>query len=174
MSPRRPPRASATAVYEAEVAAYIAAGGNEQTQRVITAVHGLTRRLSQFYTAQLVDLDVSAGEWGVISRLATTPKDAISTPSSLAAALAIAPSSMTHRLDKMSERGLILRTPDTTNRTRMIVTLTSAGWEMFRKTIQAGDVVESDVLAQLSETERETLADLLERAIAGLDDALGS
>ncbi|MFC6713351.1 MarR family winged helix-turn-helix transcriptional regulator [Branchiibius cervicis] len=106
--------------------------------------------------------------------MATTPKDAISTPSSLAAALAIAPSSMTHRLDKMSERGLILRTPDTTNRTRMIVTLTSAGWEMFRKTIQAGDVVESDVLAQLSETERETLADLLERAIAGLDDALGS
>lgn len=173
MSPRRPPRATAKELYEAEVAAYIDAGGNEQTQRVITAVHGLGRRLSQFYNAQLTDLDMSAGEWGVISRLATAPEGAITTPSSLAQALAIAPSSMTHRLDRMSERGLILRTPDTANRTRMIVTLTSAGWEMFRKAIQASDVVESDVLAQLNEQEREMLADLLERAIAGLDATLG-
>ncbi|XAS77862.1 MarR family winged helix-turn-helix transcriptional regulator [Dermatophilaceae bacterium Sec6.4] len=158
--------------YEAEVAAYVAAGGNEEVQRVITAVHGMSRRLSQWYTRQLTDVGLSSGEWAVISILATSPEGTFDTPSSLAHSTAVAPSSMTHRLDRMSERGLVDRTPDTANRTRILITLTAAGWELFQQVIRHSDVMESDVLDRLDPPQRQKLASLLEQAITGLDDAL--
>ncbi|MBB2890450.1 DNA-binding MarR family transcriptional regulator [Flexivirga oryzae] len=158
--------------YETEVAAYVAAGGDEQVQRVITAVHGLARRLSQWYSQQLSDLDITPGEWAVIRYLAAEADDNISTPSQLADATAVAPSSMTHRLDRMAERGLIDRTPDEENRTRILVQLTHDGWEMFRQVVRQDNMVESDVLAQVPQSQRAKLAQLLELAIAGLDDAL--
>lgn len=160
--------------YEAEVAAYVAAGGNEEVQRVITAVHGMSRRLSQWYTRQLADVGLSSGEWSVISILATSPEGSINTPSHLAQTTAVAPSSMTHRLDRMSERGLVERTPDTKNRTRILITLTRTGWELFQQVIRHSDVMESDVLDQLDSIQRRQLAVLLEQAITGLDDALDS
>lgn len=158
--------------YEAEVAAYVAAGGNEEVQRVITAVHGMSRRLTQWYTRQLVDVGLSAGEWSVISILATTPEGVSNTPSYLARITAVAPSSMTHRLDRMSERGLIDRTPDTKNRTRILITLAPIGWELFQQVIRHGDVMESDVLDRLDHAQRQQVTALLELAISGLDDAL--
>lgn len=154
------------------MAAYVAAGGSESVQRVITAVHGLHQRLSQWYTEQLTDIGLSAGEWGVISHLAIAPVDESVTPSQLASALGVAPSSMTHRLDKMTERGLVDRTPDQANRTRVLVTLTDDGWKVFQQVIRESDVVESTTLERLSPDQRTQLGDLLEEAIAGLDDAL--
>lgn len=160
------------AQFEAEVAAYVAAGGSESVQRVITAVHGLHKRLSQWYTEQLVDVGLSAGEWGVISHLAIAPPGEVVTPSQLATALVVAPSSMTHRLDRMTERGLIERTPDLENRTRVLITLTDEGWKIFQQVIRDSDVMESNVLERLTPPQREELAGLLEQAIAGLDDVV--
>ena len=42
----------------AAVASYVAAGADESVQRVITAVHRVSRRLNQWYDQQLTDLDV--------------------------------------------------------------------------------------------------------------------
>lgn len=157
--------------YRATVAAYVAAGGNEQVQRVVTAVHGLHRMLDRWYTAQLQDLDLTAGEWAVISQVATASPGEVVTPSALAAAAAVAPSSMTHRLDRMAERGLITREPDETNRTRIVIGLTEAGWDTFARVVRDSEALEEDVLGPLTERQREQLAQLLERAIAGLDDS---
>jgi DNA-binding MarR family transcriptional regulator len=77
---------------------------------------------------------------------------------------------MTHRLDKLAERGLVERTPDATNRTRVFVSLTDDGWQIFSLAIRGSDVVESDVLQDLSDTERGELARMLEVVIARLDD----
>ena len=170
MSPSKSRRKSVRQEYEAEVAAYVEAGGNEQVQRVITAVQGLTRKLSQWYAVSLSEVGLTSGEWSVLSNLALQPRDTAVTPSHLAEAVAVAPSSMTHRLDKMAERGLIERSPDPTNRTRVLVTLTTTGWETFRQVIRESDLLESDVLARLTGPQREQLATLLEKAIAGLDD----
>lgn len=92
------------------------------------------------------------------------------TPSQLAEAANIAPSSMTHRLDRMTERGLVSRTTDPTNRTRVLVSLTTAGWDLFSASIKGSDLVESDILSALSASERGELAQLLERVIADLDE----
>jgi DNA-binding MarR family transcriptional regulator len=138
---------------------------------VITAVHRLSRRLNRWYDRQLADLAISAGEWTVLEQLARSPGAAPLTPSQLAEAANVAPSSMTHRLDRMVERGLIARSPDPGNRVRVRVELTDAGYELYAQAIREANLVEADLLAGLTRTEVETLAELLERVIAGLDDA---
>jgi len=160
---------SAEQEYRADVAAYVAAGGDELVQRVITAVHGLAHKLEQWYTRQLTDLDLTAGEWAVLSRLARSKEDEALTPTQLAEATGVAPSSMTHRLDRMAQRNLIARAPDPDNRTRVLITLADEGWQIFKATVRESDMVESDVLAPLSLHQREELASLLELLIAGLD-----
>jgi DNA-binding MarR family transcriptional regulator len=174
MTPSRTPakRTPLTAQdeYRADVAAYVAAGGDESVQRVITAVHGLARKLDQWYARQLADLDLSAGEWAVLSRLARSNEDEALTPSQLAEATSVAPSSMTHRLDRMAQRDLITRAADPGNRTRVLITLTDEGWATFKAAVRESDMVESDVLGPLSRGQREDLASLLEVLIAGLDE----
>ncbi len=156
--------------YRADVAAYVAAGGDESVQRVITAVHGLARKLNQWYARQLADLDLSGGEWAVLSQLARNNGDQALTPTQLAEATSIAPSSMTHRLDRMAQRDLIARGADPDNRTRVLITLTDEGWATFKAAVRESDMVESDVLGPLSQGQREDLASLLEVLIAGLDE----
>jgi DNA-binding MarR family transcriptional regulator len=153
------------------VAAYVAAGADESVQRVVTAVRRLARRLNQWYDRQLADLDISTGEWAVLSELARIGDGEALTPSQLAAAANVAPSSMTHRLDRMVERGLISREPDTGNRTRVLVRMSDAGWALYGATIRESNVVEADLIAGLSEEQIDQLAVLLERVIAGLDQA---
>ena len=43
------------------VAAFVAAGADESVQRVITAVHRLSRRLTRWYDHQLADLQINVG-----------------------------------------------------------------------------------------------------------------
>ncbi len=160
---------SARMEHRKAVRAYVAAGGEESVQRVITAVYGLTRKLDQWYSRQLSNLDVSPGEWNVVTQLAKAGDSPV-TPSQLADATNVAASSMTHRLDRMEERDLIRREPDPDNRTRVLVSLTQAGWDLFTAAVREANVVESDTLAGLSAARRTELADLLEEIIATLDD----
>jgi DNA-binding MarR family transcriptional regulator len=151
------------------VAAFVAAGADESVQRVVTAVHRLSRRLDQWYDRQLADIDVSTGEWAVLSELARSGEDTPLTPSQLAAAANVAPSSMTHRLDRMVQRGLIQRAPDPQNRTRVLVQLSDAGYALYAAAIRESDLVEADLLESLTAGEVDQLAELLEKVISGLD-----
>jgi DNA-binding MarR family transcriptional regulator len=162
-------RRTAQQQHREAVAAYVAAGGEESVQRVITALSAVTKKLDQWYVRQLVDLGLSQGEWAVLAALARVGEECL-TPTQLADLTSVAPSSMTHRLDKMAERGLIDRRPDDANRTRTLVSLTHDGWELFSLAIKESNMVESDTLRMLSDDERTELARLLEEVIAGLDD----
>jgi DNA-binding MarR family transcriptional regulator len=169
MPPRSRRQQSAREQYQGAVATYVAAGGDESVQRVITAVTSLSRKLEQWYTRQLVDLDLSHGEWSVVAQLATAEGQPL-TPTVLADGAHVAASSMTHRLDRMTERGLVRRSPDPANRTRVLVELTDQGWGLFESAVREANVVESDTLAGLTREERDQLAALLEVVISGLDD----
>jgi DNA-binding MarR family transcriptional regulator len=150
-------RQTAQEEHAADVATYVAAGGEESVQRVITAVYAVTKKLDQWYVRQFADLDLTQGEWSVLASLARAG-DTCLTPSQLADLSNVAPSSMTHRR------------PDASNRTRTLVSLTKDGWALFSAAVRESNVVESDTLRDLSDAERHELARLLEIVIAGLDD----
>lgn len=152
------------------VAAYVAAGADESVQRVITAVHRLSRRLNQWYDQKLADLKVSGGEWTVLSEIARADGNWL-TPTQLADAAHVAPSSMTHRLDRMVERDLVQRTPDPSKRNRILVALTPAGWQLYETAIREANLVEADLMRGLTARQVDELAYLLEELLAGFDAA---
>jgi len=154
--------------YAASVSAYTEAGGQETLQRVVTAISRLGRRLDVFYREQFDELDVSHGEWTVLSTLAVDGREGGSTPSKLADVCGVSPSTMTHRLDRMVQRGLVERWPDPDNRTRIRVQLAKGGWELFKQAILDAEVVESRILSPLTSDERSQLAALLEKVVVGL------
>lgn len=153
-----------------QVAVYVAAGADEDVQRVISAVHRVSRRLNQWYDQQLADLEVSGGEWTVLSELARADGNQL-TPTRLARLAHVAPSSMTHRLDRMVERGLVERAQDPSNRTRVLVGMTTRGWELYGATIRESNLVESDLMRGLTARQVDDLGYLLEKLLAGLDES---
>jgi DNA-binding MarR family transcriptional regulator len=161
-----PGSGSRLADYEAAVAGYTAAGANETVQRVVTALTRISKRLDNYYREQFSELNLQRGDWGVLAELALHGADSSSTPSRLADVTGVSPSTMTHRLDQLVERGLVQRTPDPDNRTRMRVRLTRAGQELFRQSVVDADATEAAVLAALEPAEQAQLADLLEKVLA--------
>jgi DNA-binding MarR family transcriptional regulator len=146
---------------------YTEAGAAETVQRIVTAISRLSRRLDVFNRDRYEALDIVPHEWPVLHALALEGRNGVSNPSRLAAAAGVPASTMTHRLDRMVARGLIKRAPDPENRTRMAVSLTQAGWELFRAAVLDAEPEETDVFAPLTDAERATLAALLEKALAG-------
>jgi len=151
--------------YQAAVAGYTAAGADETVQRVVTALSRVHKRLDSFYREQLADLDLQRGDWGVLQALALEGPDGCQTPSRLADMTGVSPSTMTHRLDLLSERGLVKRDVDPDNRTRSKVSLTRAGRELFRRAVLDADLAESEVLSSLNQRDQRQLADLLEKLL---------
>jgi DNA-binding MarR family transcriptional regulator len=162
------PKRSPLADYAQAVAVYTEAGGQEVVQRVVTAISRLGRRLDVFYRQQFEDLQISHGEWTVLSTLAIEGRDGSSTPTKLADICGVSPSTMTHRLDRMAARGLVTRAADPQNRTRIRITLARGGWDLFKRAIMDAEVVESRILSPLTKDERRQLAALLEKVVAGL------
>ena len=166
--PAKPKKSTPYTDYAQDVALYTEAGGQETVQRVATAISRLGRRLDVFYRDQFEELNISHGEWTVLSTLALEGREGSSTPSKLADVCGVSPSTMTHRLDRMAERRLVTRLPDAENRTRIRVQLADGGWELFRTAILDAEVVESRILSPLTSTERRQLAALLEKLVIGL------
>lgn len=164
-SPRVPPPDRAE--YESAVAGYTAAGADETVQRVVTALSRVHKHLDGFYRDQLHNLELHRGDWGVLQALALQGPAGCLTPSRLADQIGVSPSTMTHRLDLLADRGLVERTVDESNRTRSKVRLTRSGRALFQRAILDADVVESAILAPLSSSEQRKLAELLEKLLAG-------
>jgi DNA-binding MarR family transcriptional regulator len=157
------------AEYERAVRLYTEAGAAETVQRIVTALSRLSRRLDVFYNERFDVMGLVRPEWTVLQALAMEGRGGSSNPSRLADAAGVSASTMTHRLDRMVEKGLIERAPDPQNRTRMVVSLTRAGWDLFRAAVLAAETEETGVFAPLTEAEQATLARLLEKALAGQD-----
>jgi DNA-binding MarR family transcriptional regulator len=70
-------------------------------------------------------------------------------------------------LNDLEDAGWAERKRDPTDRRRHVLHATDAGLNALANAERNLDAVENDVLAHLSETERDTLRDLLDRALNG-------
>ncbi|MER7335238.1 MULTISPECIES: MarR family transcriptional regulator [unclassified Micromonospora] len=130
---------------------------------VVSRMQFLTRHLREVKERTLVDLDLQGHEYDTLHALAG--RGGRAAPSELARDLAMAPASVTARVDALVRRGFVHRIPSTTDRRRVDVELTEAGRAAWRGAMDVRGAEEDRLLAALAPDERRLLSDLLRRVV---------
>lgn len=127
----------------------------------VTRMKKLSVHLRRVREQSLLDFDLERHEFDTLHKLAGRGGSAA--PSELAQDLDLAPASVTGRLDALEKRGLVRRTPSTTDRRRVVVGLTDAGRTTWLGAMDVLGHEEERLLGVLTPAERTILNDLLRR-----------
>ena len=111
---------------------------------------------------------LQAGEFDVLATLRRSGQPCALTPTDLYEATMVTSGAMTNRLDRLEKAGLILRGPHPNDRRGIVVQLTEKGLALIDEALTAHVANEHEILAGLSDSERETLSRLLEKLIGSL------
>ncbi|MEV5570512.1 MarR family winged helix-turn-helix transcriptional regulator [Spirillospora sp. NPDC052269] len=129
----------------------------------ITRMHKISAHLRKIRERALADHDLQLHEYDTLQALGG--RDGRAAPSQIAADLGIAPNSVTGRLDGLSARGFVRRTPSEVDRRRVIVELTEEGRAVWLGAMSSQGDEEHRILAALDPDERRQLSDLLRRVM---------
>ena len=102
--------------------------------------------------------------------LATLRRSGTLTPADLMHSAMITSGAVTQRLDRLEERGLVVRAPDETNGRRVLVDLTEKGLELIDRALPDHVDTEHRLLSAISAGERDELAALLRNLLSSLGD----
>jgi DNA-binding MarR family transcriptional regulator len=106
---------------------------------------------------------LSAQQYNVLRLLKANHPQPVPTTELVAQLVSRAPD-MTRMLDKLAERGWLLRERSTTDRRTMLVTITTAGQELLKKLRDLVRKMNADQLGHLSATDLNQLTVLLRKA----------
>ncbi|MEU6931722.1 MarR family transcriptional regulator [Streptomyces sp. NPDC046385] len=137
----------------------------------VTRMKKLSVHLRRVREQSLADFDLERHEFETLHKLAGRGGSAA--PSELAQDLDLAPASVTGRLDALEKRGLVRRTPSTTDRRRVVVELTPAGHETWLGAMDVLGHEEYRLLGTLTAEERTQLNDLLRRIMLVAEENTG-
>lgn len=116
------------------------------------------------FTAQAIE----PWEFDVLAALRRAGKPYQLNPGQLLKETMVTSGTMTNRIDRLTERGLVDRSADPHDRRGVLVGLTSAGKRAVDGAFESLLASERDLLAELSAAERRQLADLLKRLMRPL------
>ena len=135
---------------------------------VLSRVTRLARHLDRQRTIVFARHELETWTFDVLSALRRAEAEQLS-PGQLLAQTLVTSGTMTNRIDRLEERGLVRRKPDPNDARSVRVLLTAAG----RRRVDAAliDLVarENAILGSLDTTDRATLAALLRRVVAPFD-----
>lgn len=136
---------------------------------VLSRVTRLARHLERQRSAVFARHDLETWTFDVLSALRRALPGGELSPGQLLAQTLVTSGTMTNRIDRLEERGLVRRRPDPHDARGIRVQITPAG----RRRVDAAmrDLVarEEAILGALDATERATLAALLRRVVAPFD-----
>jgi DNA-binding MarR family transcriptional regulator len=107
-------------------------------------------------------------EFDVLAALRRTGSPYQLSPGQLLRETMVTSGTMTNRIDRLSERGLVSRSPDPHDRRGVLVGLTAAGKRAVDGAFETLIASERELLAELSAAERRELAGLLKRLMRPL------
>ena len=135
---------------------------------------GRMGRLGALFDAELrrnfAKHDLDRASFDVLATLRRSNAAHSLTPAGLMHSSMVTSGAISQRLDRLESRGLVTRAPSETDRRGVLVTLTPEGLELIDKVLPTHIDTESQLLAGLSQTEREQLADLLRALLESLGD----
>jgi DNA-binding MarR family transcriptional regulator len=136
---------------------------------VIGRISRLAVRFDDAIRDGLRDVGLQPDEYDVLATLRRSGEPFELCPRDLLATMMVSSGTMTHRLDKLEQRGLVRRRPDPDDRRSVLVALSPEGRELVDRAADLHVANELSLLAELSPSERAALADLLRRLGQSLD-----
>jgi DNA-binding MarR family transcriptional regulator len=137
---------------------------------VLSRVSRLARHLDLARRQAFTEHGLESGEFDVLAALRRAGAPYVLSPGRLAVVTLVSSGTMTNRIDRLSDDGLVVREPDPSDGRGVLVRLTESG----RAVVDAAltDLVEREreLLADLSRADQEELAALLRIVVRPFDD----
>ena len=130
---------------------------------IIGRIARLSRSHARSIGATLAHHDLQRDEFDVLATLRRSGPPYRLTPTQLRGSMMITSATMTHRLDKLEQRGLISRQPDPSDRRGLLIGLTAEGRTLVDRALDDHVANEHRLLASMSPRDRAHLASLLRR-----------
>jgi DNA-binding MarR family transcriptional regulator len=140
-----------------------------QPLQVLSRVSRLARHLDRARRTAFAGHGLEPWEFDVLAALRRQGPPYELSPGALLRTTLVTSGTMTNRVDRLEEAGLVRRRPDPEDKRGVLVTITPAG--QARVDAALADLLEAEqaLLAPLPEASRQALAGLLRRLLAPLD-----
>lgn len=137
--------------------------------QVLSRIWRLARHLDRVRAAAFAGHGLEIWEFDVLSALRRHGPPYQLSPGSLLRATMVTSGTMTNRIDRLEQAGLVRRNPDPQDKRGVIVSLTSAGLERVDRAL--ADLLSSErrLLADLTADQRSELSSLLRVLLAPFD-----
>lgn len=136
---------------------------NECINYLITATQ---KKVTQYFAEKISPCDVTPVQYGVLKCLWDND---FQTPTQIANMLSLDGSSITGLLDRMENKGLVKRIPNSNDRRALQVMLTSRGKALEKPLSQLIEEAHNEVLQPLSSTEQDQLIGFLDAILTHLE-----
>ncbi len=136
---------------------------------VLSRVSRLARHLDLARRGAFAEQDLETWEFDVLSALRRAGPPYRLSPGALLTQTLVTSGTMTNRIDRLAQRGLVNRLPSPADRRGVLVQLTPEGLTRVDAAMSTLLGVEHRLLAGLSQQARTDLADLLREVVAPFD-----
>jgi DNA-binding MarR family transcriptional regulator len=137
--------------------------------QVLSRISRLARHLDRERRSAFAAHDLESWEFDVLAALRRQGAPYELSPGALLRATLVTSGTMTNRIDRLEEAGLVRRRPDPQDKRGVLVTLTAAGVSRVDDALADLLKAERTLLASLPAESRSALADLLRALLAPLD-----
>jgi len=136
---------------------------------VLSRVSRLARHLDRSRRKAFGDSGLELWEFDVLSALRRAGPPYELSPGKLIASTLVTSGTMTNRIDRLTQKGLVARRPDEHDRRGVLVRLTPTGRDLVDRALTALLAHERSMLAGLSADQRDQLAGLLRALVQSFD-----
>ena len=140
-----------------------------EPMQVLSRISRLARHLDIARRGAFAEHGLESWAFDVLSALRRQGPPFQLTPGALLRATLVTSGTMTNRVDRLEQAGLVRRRPDPEDKRGVLVTLTAAGQARADAALAGLLAAEEALLGALPERSRETLANLLRIVLAPLD-----
>jgi DNA-binding MarR family transcriptional regulator len=137
---------------------------------VVLRIQALAKILGEQTAQKLRRFDLQWWQYDVLSTLRRRGAPFIMPATDLASSSRLTTGAMTNRIDRLEEDGLVRRIRDQNDGRRVLVQLTSMGFELIESATEARFESATEALESLSNRQREALSHLLRLVLTTQDD----
>jgi DNA-binding MarR family transcriptional regulator len=141
-------------------------------EAILARIDKIERYLNKTMAETLARHRLSEGDYKVLVKLRLAEASRLS-PGELSDFLMLSTGAMTNRLDRLEERGLVVRKPEPRDRRGVVVELTSKGHDALAAAVHEQAAREIQLLGALSEDEKAAVNDLLRKLLLHFEELLG-